>query len=73
MIEKYPASLKLITILVNHTTADKNNTWKHKEEDCGGNKPKLGWHCITLLSNPLLYWLTDEVMIRGQSIHAYTE
>ena len=34
MLNKYPASLKTIRSVVNRT-ADKNNTWKSREEDCG--------------------------------------
>ena len=41
MIDKYPASHKQIRILVNHTAADKNNTWKSREEDCGGKQAKI--------------------------------
>ena len=41
MINKYPASLKLITILVNHNAADKNNTWKGREEGCGGKQARI--------------------------------
>ena len=41
MLNKYPASLKLITILVNHNAADKNNTWKRREADCGGKQAKI--------------------------------
>ena len=41
MINKYPASLKLIRTLVNRTAADKYNTWKSREEDCGGKQAKI--------------------------------
>ena len=41
MINKYPASLKLIRNLVNHTAVNKNNTWKSREEDCGGKPAKI--------------------------------
>ena len=41
MINKYPASLKLIRSLINYTAADKNNTWKSREEDCGGKQAKI--------------------------------
>ena len=41
MINKYPASLKLIRTLVNRTAADKNNTWKSREEDCRGKQAKI--------------------------------
>ena len=40
MIDNYPASFKLIRSLVNHTAADKNSTWKSREEDCGGKQGK---------------------------------
>ena len=41
MIDNYPASFKLIRSLVNHTAADKNSTWKSREEDCGGKHGKI--------------------------------
>ena len=41
MINKYPASLKLIRSLINYTAADKNNTWKSREEYCGGKQARI--------------------------------
>ena len=39
-LNKYPASLSQNRNAVNHT-ADKNNTWKCGEEDCGGKQAKI--------------------------------
>ena len=36
-INKYPASRSL----VNHTATDKNQTWKNREDDCGGKQAKI--------------------------------
>ena len=37
MLNNYPASLKTIKS-VDNRTEDKNNTWKSREGDCGGEK-----------------------------------
>ena len=36
-INKYPASRSL----VNHTATDKIQTWKNREEECGGKQSKI--------------------------------
>ena len=39
--KKSPASLEQIRSVVNYTATDKNNTWKSREEDCGGKQAKI--------------------------------
>ena len=40
MLNKYLASFKQIRSVVNHTAADKNNTWKSREEISRGKQAK---------------------------------